>query len=694
VLLRSRPLELRTKPKTDTATDKKSKPATWAREDAASGVASLCLFGNMRILSPDGELISLAARKTRAILAVLSIADGKPISRSRLIELLWDRSEDARARMSLRHALSELKRLVNGRVPNLIEIDRQTVRLNTELCWIDAVASTDHFGRLLDDLDGISSSFDHWLASERVRFDDRVRGDLEQDLQRLAENDAAPELQAAAARKIINFDPAHEGAVRSLMAAFMKLGDRAQAIREYERCRQALRSSFDVSPSEETTAVYQAARSGSNTATPREPRGLASVKEPKSRELAVDRAAIHGMEYQPSIAVLPFRNLSVEVGHDYAAEGLVEDLIESLSHVPGFFVISRLSTLAFRGQHRLPQEIGEVLDVRYIISGSMRVAGDRLRLTVELTDTQSGAVLWSSKLDERFFDMFEVQGRLAEAIVSRVAPHLRFAEVARVSVKRLEHQDANDLLLRGQEHMHNPAQAVFEAAGPLFEAAIEREPRNAMALAWKAYWHVLRVGQGWSSDRAEDKLEADRLAARAVECGTMEAMAFAVHGHVAAYLHKDFNAAVGSFKTALQINPNSARAWLWNAATHAWMGRGAEAVEMAHRALALSPYDPLRYAFSGIAATAYLADRQYARAIEFSLRCMHEHRTYTGAHKTLILALVLSGCEAEARAPLHQLLLLEPEFTIQQFCCRSPLYAGPLGELYCEALARAGAPAS
>ena len=115
---------------------------------------------------------------------------------------------------------------------------------------------------------------------------------------------------------------------------------------------------------------------------------------------------------------------------------------------------------------------------------------------------------------------------------------------------------------------------------------------------------------------------------------------------------------------------------------------------MVHRALALSPYDPLSYAFSGIAALAHLADRQYARAIEFALRCMHEHRTYTTAHKVLIVALVLAGREVEARAPLRQLLLLEPQFTVQQYRSRSPACAGPLGELYCDAFARAGAPAS
>ena len=214
-----------------------------------------------------------------------------------------------------------------------------------------------------------------------------------------------------------------------------------------------------------------------------------------------------------------------------------------------------------------------MLSVRYVLSGSMRVVGDHLRLTVELTDTRSGTALWCSKLDEQFFDLLEVQNRLAEAIVARIARHLRSAEVSRVRTKRPEHHDAYDLLLRGQENMHDTSRAVFETAGPLFGAAIDREPHYAMALAWKAYWHVLRVGQGWSSDLVRDTSEADHFAARAVECGPTESMAFAVQGHVAAYLHKDFDAAFESFDTALRINPNSARAWLWDAASMpGWAG--------------------------------------------------------------------------------------------------------------------------
>jgi TolB-like protein/DNA-binding SARP family transcriptional activator len=662
----------------------------------SQNLANLFLAGKMKVVGPQGEDILLRNRKTRAILAILGVINGNRVSRSRLSGLLWDRLDDAQARMNLRHSLSELNRLVNAKVPNLIEIDRESVRLNTKICRLHAFDPTTHFERLLDDLGGISSAFDEWLAAERVKFEDQARTSLEQELQPLVAENAAPELQAAGARKLLNLDPTHEGAVRCLMAAFVKMGDRAQAIREYERCRQALQSKVDLAPSRETTALYEAIRlsaSSRGVTAFREPLVSTNVDGPKPRELIPAHSAAHRLGHQPSIAVLPFRNLSVDARHEYAAEGLVEDLIESLSHVPGFFVISRLSTLAFRDQHRPPQEIGEVLDVRYTLSGSMRVVRDRLRLTVELTDTHTGAVLWSSKLDEQFSDIFDVQNRLAEAIVARIAPHLRSAEVERVGVKRLERQDAYDLLLRGQETMHNPDRAVFETAGPLFEAAIDLEQHNSMALAWKAYWHVLRVGQGWSIDPADDTSKADHFAARAVACGTRESMAFAVQGHVAAYLHKDFNAAVECFEIALRINPNSARAWLWNAATHAWMGKGAQAVEKVQRAMALSPYDPLSYAFSGVAATAYLADRQYARAIEFALRCTHENRTYTGVLRVLIAALVQAGREVEAQAPLRQLLLLDPQFTIQQFRRRSPICAGPLGELFCEAFARAGVPA-
>ena len=631
--------------------------------------------------------------------------------------------------MSLRQSLSELNGIVNRHVPGLVEIGRDKVRIDLGKCWVDALAilgaSTDSASdssnlaqlqseRILEDLDGITPTFDQWLKAERTRFEDRVRKILEAELERLSEQAAEPEVRAAAARRLVNFEPTHEGAVRSLIKAFTEMGDRAQAIREFERCRQALLSAFGVPPSKETTAIYEAvrielSRGGSAVIDEGSPGGERSEAvearmltpapvrweiRKQSDPVAAPADSLGERRREPSIAVLPFRNLTGDPAHHFIAEGLVEDLIEALSRIPNFFVISRLSTLAFRDQDRHPRDIGHVLGVRYVLSGSLRVLDDRLRLTVELTDTQLGAALWVSKLDERFADLFEVQDRLSEMIVRQVAPHLHAAEMTRIRVKRPDSLEAYDLFLRAQENMHNSSRAVFETSEALFDAAIAKDPHYAAALAWRARWHVLRVGQGWSPDPAQDSTQADRYARAAIECNSMEPMAFAVHGHVASYLYKDFDLAFRRFEAALQINANAAPAWMWSAAAHAWMGNGSLAIEEINKAMALSPYDPLMYAYSGNAAMAYLVDGQYERAIECALRSLQENRTYTSAHRQLVMALVLAGREDEARASARRLLELEPGLTVTGFRRRYPGSASSHANLFCDALARAGIPLS
>src|SRR6266446_5260765 len=675
------------------------------------------LVGTMRAVALGGADFLPRGRKTRGLLACLCLAYGERVSRSRLVGLLWDRSADAQARMSLRQSLSELNSVVNRHVPGLVEIDRDSVRLAVQKCWVDALAileasadATADTGnlvqpdgeRLLEDLDGITPSFDQWLEAERTRFEDRVRKILEAELDRLTEQNARPEVRAAAARRLLNFEPTHEGAVRSLMRAFAQMGDRAQAIREFERCRRVLLSVLDLPPSKETTAVYEAIRIDSPPVVP--PMIYAGAAGVDSDDAAavptrwrIEKQsdpspydAAHEARREPSIAVLPFRNLSREPAHDFVADGLVEDLIEALSRVPNFFVISRLSTLAFRNQDRHPREIGNVLGVRYVLSGSVRVLGDRLRLTIELTDTQLEAALWFSKLDERFLDLFEVQDRLSEMIVRQVAPHLHAAELKRIRVKRPDSLEAYDLFLRAQENMHNSSRAVFETSEALFDAALAKDPHYAAALAWRAYWHVLRVGQGWSPDPVNDATQADHFAQLAVECNSMEPMALAVHGQVASYLYKDFDLAFRRFEAALRINANAAPAWMWSAAAHAWMGNGPRAIEEINKAMALSPYDPLMYAYNAYASIAYLVDGQYERAIECALRSLRENRTYTAAHRLLVIALVLAGRENEARASARRLLELEPGLTVAGFRRRYPGSASPQADLFCDALARAG----
>ena len=354
---------------------------------------------------------------------------------------------------------------------------------------------------------------------------------------------------------------------------------------------------------------------------------------------------------------------------------MTEDLVEAISRVPSLFVISRLSAAALKPKDRTPLDLGTVLGVRYILSGSVRMIGNRLRLVVELTEAETARVVWVARFDENFSDMLDIQNTLAERVVRSVAPRLRSTELRRIQVKRPEDQSAYDLFLRGQENMHSAAREVFDSSERLFAAVVAREPDYAAALAWLAHWHVLRVGQGWSPDPAFDADQAEHFAQRAIECDPTEALAFAVQGHVAAYLRKDFERAFECFENA-----------------HAYVDEGSLAIEKIKQAMALSPFDPLMYAYSCTANIAYLADHQYDRAVEFGLRCIRENPAYTSAYRMLIPALVYSGRKKEAQTRAQQLLTLQPDLTVQSFRRQFPGSASALGESCCDALTCAGVP--
>lgn len=401
-----------------------------------------------------------------------------------------------------------------------------------------------------------------------------------------------------------------------------------------------------------------------------------------------------GVQREPSVAVLPFRSLSPGSDPKLAADGLTEDLVEAVSRAPGVFVVSRLSTSAFKSQDRSPQEIGAALGVRYILSGSVRFLDERLRVIVELTEADTAKVIWLSQLDDNRSDLLELQNSLAQRVAISISPRLRSAELKRIKIKRPEDYNAYDLFLRAQENMHDPSREIFDSAGQLLNAAIAREADYATAIAWLAHWHVLRVGQGWSSNTTYDSDQAEYFAQRAIDCDPSEALAYAVQGHVAAYLRKEFDQAFECFETALQLNPNSARAWLWNANAHAYVGEGRLAVEKVKKAMALSPFDPLMYAYSCSANLAYMADGKYERAVEFGLRCIRQNPGYTSGYRMLIPALIMAGKRDEAQARAHQLLTLQPSLTVERFRRRFPGSASPLGELCCDALAQAGIPYS
>ena len=648
------------------------------------------LLGRTEATGRSGLSLLPNPAKTKAVFAYLCLHRGEIVARTRIADLIWDRSGAAQSLDALRHALLDLSHVDAAW---RLERERHTVRLDAGACWIDAFEVPDRPDRLLDDLQGVSVSFDHWILEERVRFETRWRAVLERELERLIAENAAPARRATAARRLLAVLPTHDAAVRGLMKAFVDMDEPAEAIRAFERYR-LLADDTGIPVAHATSALYAAIRAAPRARPSRY--AVIPASEPPRAAGSDDCAAATaaGDSVGPSIAVLPLRNLSGSEACNWIVEGITEDLVETLSRIPDLFVVSRLSTGIFRNCDRSLREIGAALGVRYLVSGSARIDGERVRLVVELVEAESGAGIWRHRIDERISHVLEMQSACAEAVVRAIAPQLRAAEMKRTRIKRPEDYTAYDLFLRAQESMHSASRSIFEDARELFDAALERDPVYATALAWRAYWHVLRVGQGWSSDRARDTQLAESFAQRAIDCNPTEAMAFAVQGHAAAYLKRDYDLALGCFERALEINPNSARAWLWSANVRSWTSQGAIAVDNATRAIALSPYDPLASAYSGTASAAYFADRQYERAIEFAMRAIHANPSYRGAHRVLVPALVLAGRIAEARHAVNKLLRLEPNLTIQEFRRSSPGGQGEIGERLCEGLRRAGIPAS
>jgi tetratricopeptide (TPR) repeat protein len=323
----------------------------------------------------------------------------------------------------------------------------------------------------------------------------------------------------------------------------------------------------------------------------------------------------------------------------------------------------------------------------------VQTAYPRALLVAELADARDGAILWSERFEGDLADVFAMQGELARRVVASVAPFVRSLELRRASITSFEQLDAYAITLRGVELMHRLEREDFMQARAAFETAIARDPVSPRPHAWLAKWHVMRVVVGVSENAGLDSAAASACAERALACDPDDALALAVDALVMGWSRHDLDAAEGRLAQALAANPNEPLAWVHSAITHAWRGRGGEAMQSAERALSLSPLDPMMYYFTSAAGMANLIGERYERAIELSTRSLRENRLHTPTLRTLAAALVLSGRLEEARETMGQLRSLEPGLTVAAFRARYPGRDSPQAERFAAALQAAGLPA-
>lgn len=379
----------------------------------------------------------------------------------------------------------------------------------------------------------------------------------------------------------------------------------------------------------------------------------------------------------PSLAVLPLRNLGADPEDDYFADGVVDDIVVSLASLRELMVVSRSSTLAWRGRDADPREVSRALGVRYVVSGSMRRAGRDLRVQLELCDAQTGTSLWGERAETRGGELFALHDRVVERIVAGVAPHVRAAELQRALRKRPESFTAYDLTLRGLGLINDLDRARFAEARDLLGRAMAHDPGFALPAAWAARWHSVNVGQGWSDDPAADMAEAARLALHAIELDRRNALALATYGHLRSFLFHDYDTALVFLERALAAAPNNALAWLLSSATLSYVGRTEEAIRHAEHGLRLSPFDQNRFSSYNLIGIAHYCHGNMAEAVRWCQLADAETPRFTSNLRVLTAALSGAGQESDARHAAARLIEVEPGFTLADYARTRMPYRDP-----------------
>jgi TolB-like protein len=396
---------------------------------------------------------------------------------------------------------------------------------------------------------------------------------------------------------------------------------------------------------------------------------------------------------KPSIAILPFTNLSSDPEQDYFADGIAEDIITALSHFKALFVIARNSSFTYKGRAVDVKQIGRELGVRYVLEGSVRKAANRMRITGQLVDTATGAHLWADRIDGGLGDIFDLQDQVTESVVGAIAPVVEKAEIERARRKPTESLDAYALYLHGLAafYQFGNRQANDEALR-LFNSVIELDPDFASAYARATSCYAIAKINGWISDTANEIAEVTRLAQRAVELGKDDAFAFAAGGWALAYVVRDLEVGAALIDRALVLNSNLAEAWFYSGWVKIFLGEPELAIERLARAMRLSPLDPRMSGMRVGTARAHFFLGRYDEAVSWAAMALQDNPDYQPGLRITAASNAMAGRPEQAHKAVARLRQLNPALRVSHLKdLVAPRRADDLAR-YEEGLRRAGLP--
>jgi TolB-like protein len=395
---------------------------------------------------------------------------------------------------------------------------------------------------------------------------------------------------------------------------------------------------------------------------------------------------------KPSIAVLPFTNVGGDPEQDYFADGMADEIINALSRCSWLFVIARNSSFTYKGRAVDIRQVGRELGVRYVLEGSVRRGGDRLRFTGQLIEAATGAHIWADRFDGEMSDIFDLQDRITANIVGAIEPKLQLAEFERLKQKPAADLNAYDLLLRAQQLHYEFTEDAFAAAIQCLHQALAIDPAYAPAMALAAYCYAERRLQGWPKDPEAEAIVGHRLATRAVDLARDDANVLWMAASAIRVLGKDPSRAGELSRLSLQLNPNSVMALTaagWNEAS---FGNPAEALKLLDRAERISPRDPRAWFMASARAHAHLQAEQYSEAASWARKALARNPRSTRALRILAMSLGRLGELDKAAEVIREVLAIEPDLTISKMRARLNFWSEAAWKKPAEALRLAGLP--
>ena len=395
---------------------------------------------------------------------------------------------------------------------------------------------------------------------------------------------------------------------------------------------------------------------------------------------------------KPSIAILPFDNMSGDPEQEYFSDGIVEEITAAISNVRSFFVVARNSSFAFKGKPTDIKQVSRRLGVRYVLEGSVRKSGNRVRITAQLIDATNDRHVWAGRYDGTLDDIFDLQAQITESVVGAIEPKIRSSEIERSRRKPTTSLNAYDCFLRALPHAHAMTRDGNEEALRLSSRAIALDPRYASALALAAWCYTLRVAHGWVDATRDEAREALRLARAAIEVDKDVPETLWLAGYVLGYFSTTPEEGIDLIDDALRLSPNSAQALVYGGWLRVYNGDAKTAKAHFERALRLSPLDVGAYRTYAGLAFACLFLGQNDDAVSWASKALHHNPRFTATHRVLAASLGHAGRLEEARQVVEQLQVLVPDLTVTRFGKETRFRYPEYFELLMDGLRKAGLP--